>query len=139
MCYKRDGGLQGTGEQITNGQITLLLFFLSPNLASLVFYSKLDFNSEGWTGVVEFVRFSRHLRVCCFLRTQSERNTLATFAHFSKTSFLPSLPSTCLSSVTNGRGGGFSLCSTFEGSEKGVMAFSKFRSVSFALALWPVN
>lgn len=125
MCYKRDGGLQGTGEQIVNGQITLLLFFLSPNLVSLLFYFTLDFNWEGWTGVVEFVRFSRRLRVCCFLRTQWERNTLATFAHFSKTSFLPSLPPTCLSTVTNQRGGGFSLCSTFEGSEEGVMAFSE--------------
>lgn len=40
----RGGALQGTGEQIANGRITLLLFLLSPNLASLVFYSELDFN-----------------------------------------------------------------------------------------------
>lgn len=44
VCYKRGGALQGTGEQIANGRITLLLLFLSPNLASLVFYSELDFN-----------------------------------------------------------------------------------------------
>lgn len=79
-----------------------LCFYSSSLLTSPPWYFILSWIlTEGWTGVVEFVRFSRHLRVCCFLRTQSERNTLATFAHFSKSSFLPSLPSTRLSSVTN--------------------------------------
>lgn len=101
MSEKREEGFKGTGEQMTD-RSHCFCFFLSPNL---FFIFTRVLSGRDRCDVVCQVQRSSESRL--FPQDTVERNTPATFTHFSKTSFLPSLPSNSLSSVTNRRGGGF--------------------------------